>query len=52
MMSRRAMTSLLKNPLRAGETIEGLFENDPHARRVESANGVVGVLTDPLILLA
>jgi hypothetical protein len=45
MMSRRAMTSLLKNPLRVGETIEGLFENDLHAKRVESvANGVVGVL--------
>jgi hypothetical protein len=45
MMSRRAMSSLLKNPLRVGETIEGLFENDLHAKRVESiANGVVGVL--------
>lgn len=39
------MSSLLKNPLRVGETIEGLFENDLHAKRVESiANGVVGVL--------
>jgi hypothetical protein len=45
MMSRRAMPSLLKNPLRVGETIEELFENDLHAKRVESiANGVVGVL--------
>ena len=45
MMSRRAMSSLLKNPLRVGETIEELFENDLHAKRVESiANGVVGVL--------
>lgn len=39
------MSSLLKNPLRVGETIEELFENDLHAKRVESiANGVVGVL--------
>jgi len=45
MMSRRAMSSLLKNPLRVAETIEELFENDLHAKRVESiANGVVGVL--------
>lgn len=45
MMSRRAMSSLLKNPLRVGETIEELFENDLHAKRVESlANGTVGVL--------
>jgi hypothetical protein len=45
MMSRRAMSSLLKNPLRVGETIERLFEEDLHAKRVESiANGVVGVL--------
>jgi hypothetical protein len=45
MMSRRAMSSLLKNPLQVGATIESLFEDDLHARRVQSiANGVVGVL--------
>ncbi len=39
------MSSLLRNPLRVRETVEELFENDVHAKRVESiANGVVGVL--------
>lgn len=39
------MSNVLRDPLRVGETIEDLFENDLHARRVESiANGVVGVL--------
>jgi len=34
-----------EHPLRVGETIEKLFENDLHAKRVESiANGVVGVV--------
>ncbi len=44
-MSRRAMSSFVKNPLRVAETIEQIFEDDLHARRVLSlANGVVGVL--------
>lgn len=45
MMSTRARTKLLKNPLEVGRTIDKLFEDDLHAKRVESiANGVVGVL--------
>jgi hypothetical protein len=45
MMSRRSMSSFMKNPLRVAETIEKIFEDDLHVRRVESlANGVVGVL--------
>ena len=45
MMNRRAMSSFVKNPLKVGETIEKIFEDDLHARRVMSlANGVVGVL--------
>ena len=45
MMDRRAMSSFVKNPLKVGETIEKIFEDDLHARRVMSlANGVVGVL--------
>ena len=44
-MSRRAMSTFVKNPLRVAETIEKIFEDDLHARRVLSlANGVVGVL--------
>ena len=39
------MSSFVKNPLKVGETIEKIFEDDLHARRVMSlANGVVGVL--------
>lgn len=39
------MSSFVKNPLKVGETIEQIFEDDLHARRVMSlANGVVGVL--------
>lgn len=35
----------MKNPLKVAETIEQIFEDDLHARRVLSlANGVVGVL--------
>jgi hypothetical protein len=45
MMSRRAILSFVKNPLKVADTIEQIFENDLHARRVLSlANGVVGVL--------
>jgi hypothetical protein len=45
MMGRRAMSSFVKNPLKVGETIEKIFEDDLHARRVMSlANGVVRVL--------
>jgi hypothetical protein len=44
-MMNRAMSSFVKNPLRVAETIETIFEDDLHARRVLSvANGVVGVL--------
>lgn len=44
-MSRRAMSSFVKNPQKVAETIEKIFEDDLHARRVVSlANGVVGVL--------
>jgi hypothetical protein len=45
MMNRRAILSFVKNPLKIAETIEQIFEDDLHARRVLSlANGVVGVL--------
>jgi hypothetical protein len=45
MMSRRAISSFVRNPLKVAETIEQIFEDDLHARRVQSlANGVVGVL--------
>jgi hypothetical protein len=45
MMNRRAILSFVKNPLKVAETIEQIFEDDLHARRVLSlANGVVGVL--------
>ena len=39
------MSSFVKNPLQVAETIEKIFEDDLHARRVLSlANSVVGVL--------
>jgi len=42
---RRAMSSFVKNPLKVGEPIEKLVDDDLHARRVMSlANGVGGVL--------
>ena len=45
MMSRRAIVNFVKNPLRVAETIEKVFEDDLHAKRVLSlANSVVGVL--------
>lgn len=45
MMNRRAMSSFVKNPLKVAETLEQIFEDDLHARRVLSlANGAVGVL--------
>lgn len=45
------MSSLLKNPLEVGETIEKLSEDDLHARRVQSlTNGVVGVLLHDVVL--
>jgi len=45
MMSRRAMSLFVKNPLQVAETIEKIFEDDLHARRVLSlANCVVGTL--------
>jgi hypothetical protein len=45
MMNRRAILSFVKNPLKVAETIDQIFEDDLHARRVLSlANGVVGVL--------
>ena len=45
MMNRHAISNFVKNPLKVGETIEKIFEDDLHARRVMSlANGVVGVL--------
>ena len=45
MMSRRAMSSFVKNPLRVAETIDQIFGDDLHALRVLSlSNGVVGVL--------
>jgi hypothetical protein len=45
MMSLRAMSRFVKNPLRVAETIEKIFEDDLHARRVLSiSNSVVGVL--------
>lgn len=44
-MNRRAMSSFVKDPLKVAETVETIFDNDLHARRVLSlANGVVGVL--------
>lgn len=44
-MNRRAMSNFVKDPLRVAATIEKIFEDDLHARRVVSlANGVVGVL--------
>ena len=45
MMSSRAMSRFVKNPLQVAETIQQIFADDLHARRVLSlANGVVGVL--------
>jgi hypothetical protein len=45
MMSHRAMSRFVKNPLQVAETIEKIFEDDLHARRVLSlANCVVGTL--------
>lgn len=45
MMSRRSMSRFVKNPLQVAETIEKIFEDDLHARRVLSlANGVVGTI--------
>jgi hypothetical protein len=45
MMSTRAMSRFVKNPLQVAETIEKIFADDLHARRVLSiANSVVGVL--------
>lgn len=45
MMSRRAILNFVKNPLKVAETIEKIFEEDLHAKRVLSlANSVVGVL--------
>lgn len=44
-MNRRAMSSFVKDPLKVSKTVETIFDNDLHARRVLSlANGVVGVL--------
>ena len=44
-MSRRAILNFVKNPLKVAETIEKIFEEDLHAKRVLSlANSVVGVL--------
>lgn len=44
-MNRRAMSRFVKNPLQVAETIEKIFEDDLHARRVLSlANCVVGTL--------
>jgi hypothetical protein len=42
MMNRRAIMSFMKNPLKVAETIEQIFEDDLHARRVLSS--VIGVL--------
>ena len=45
MMSSRAMSRFAKNPLQVAETVQQIFADDLHARRVQSlANGVVGVL--------
>ena len=44
-MNRRAMSNFVKNPVKVAATLEKIFEDDVHARRVLSlANGVVGVL--------
>jgi len=44
-MSRRAMSSFVKNPLQTAETIDRIFGDDLHARRVLSlANSVVGTV--------
>jgi hypothetical protein len=45
MMSRRSMSSFVKNPLQVAETIEKIFGDDLHAMRVLSlANSVVGTV--------
>jgi len=45
MMSRRSMSSFVKNPLQTAETIERIFGDDLHAMRVLSlANSVVGTV--------
>jgi hypothetical protein len=45
MMNRRAMSRFVRNPLKVAETVEKIFEDDLHARRVLSlANGVVGTI--------
>jgi hypothetical protein len=45
MMSRRSMSSFVKNPLQVAETVEKIFGDDLHAMRVLSlANGVVGTV--------
>ena len=45
MMNRRAMSDFVKDPLKVKATLEKLFEDDLHSRRVLSlANSVVGVL--------
>jgi hypothetical protein len=44
MMSRQTR-SFVKNPLRVAETVDQIFGDDLHARRVQSlANGVVGTV--------
>lgn len=45
MINRRAMSSFVKNPVKVAATLEKIFEDDLHARRVLSlANEVIGVL--------
>jgi hypothetical protein len=45
MMSRRSMSSFVKNPLQVAATVEKIFGDDLHAMRVLSlANGVVGTV--------
>ena len=44
-MSRRSMSSFVKNPLQVAETIDQIFGDDLHAKRVLSlANSVVGTV--------
>jgi hypothetical protein len=46
MMSRRAMTSFEKDPLKIAERVNEIFGDDLHARRVLSlANGVAGTVS-------
>lgn len=45
MMSRRTMSSFVKNPLQVAERVQQIFGDDLHAMRVLSlANGVVGTV--------